>query len=360
MKQRFILFRRADVFYCEDTTTRKQSSLRTKDHAEAITLLNTKNEATRQPAMNLQIAQVYLQHADPTLAQRTWQNVMDAMNPLKTGPTQARWKSAMRDPAFDLIRNRKLIETASEHFFHVLKIGTISTNMFLRRLHNFAVGMHWLHWPVLPRLKWPAVEHKERRAITADEHQRIIERELNPEIRAYYQLLWHLGGSQTDIAELTAQDIDWKDRTDSYQRRKTGVPVIITFGTDAASVLESLPKFGPLFPRMARIKENLRAKMFIKRLKTVGITGISLHSYRYAWAERAKVAGMAERILGTTSVHKSTPALAVIRYPFWWEKQKRPSRSGAGVLRLRLELRSGPGSRRRRNQQRLWASVNTL
>jgi hypothetical protein len=42
------LFRRAGVFYSEDTTTRKQSSLRTKDQAEAITLVNTKNEATRQ------------------------------------------------------------------------------------------------------------------------------------------------------------------------------------------------------------------------------------------------------------------------------------------------------------------------
>jgi hypothetical protein len=46
-----------------------------------------------------------------------------------------------------------------------LNAGTISTNMFLRRLHNFAVGMHWLPWPVLPKLKWPPVEHKERRAI---------------------------------------------------------------------------------------------------------------------------------------------------------------------------------------------------
>jgi hypothetical protein len=86
MKQRFILFRRAGVFYCEETATGKQTSLRTKDEAEAITLLNTKNEATRQPAMNLQIAQVYLQHADPTLAQRTWQDVMDAMLPLKNRP----------------------------------------------------------------------------------------------------------------------------------------------------------------------------------------------------------------------------------------------------------------------------------
>ncbi len=196
MKQRFILFRRAGVFYSEETATGKQTSLRTKDEAEAITLLNTKNEATRQPAMNLHIAQVYLQHADATMAQRTWQDVMDAMFPLKTGPTQARWQSAMRDKAFDLIRRRKLIETASEHFLQVLNAGTISTNMFLRRLHNFAVGMHWLPWPVLPKLKWPAVTHKEKRAITADEHQRIIEREHNPEIRAYYLLLWHLGGAQ--------------------------------------------------------------------------------------------------------------------------------------------------------------------
>jgi hypothetical protein len=69
---------------------------------------------------------------------------MDAMFHLKTGPTEARWQAAMRDKAFDLIRRRKLIETASEHFLQVLNAGTISTNMFLRRLHNFSVGMHWL------------------------------------------------------------------------------------------------------------------------------------------------------------------------------------------------------------------------
>ncbi len=60
----------------EETATGKQTSLRTKDEAETLTLLNTKNEATRQPAMNLQIAHVYLQRVDPTLAQRTWQDVI--------------------------------------------------------------------------------------------------------------------------------------------------------------------------------------------------------------------------------------------------------------------------------------------
>ena len=60
MKSRFILFRRAGTYYCEDTTTRKQSSLKTKDEAEAITLLNAKNESFRQPRLNVQIARAYL------------------------------------------------------------------------------------------------------------------------------------------------------------------------------------------------------------------------------------------------------------------------------------------------------------
>jgi hypothetical protein len=59
MKSRFILFKRAGVFYSEDTTTRKQHSLRTKNEAEALTTLHSKNEAHRQPVLNLQIARTY-------------------------------------------------------------------------------------------------------------------------------------------------------------------------------------------------------------------------------------------------------------------------------------------------------------
>ena len=48
---------------------------------------------------------------------------------------------------------------------------------------------------------------------------------------------------------------------------------------------------------------------------------------------------MADWRRGTMSLHKSTPACGVIWGSFLLEKQKRPSRSGAGVLRFRLELR---------------------
>jgi hypothetical protein len=43
------------VFYCQDTTTGQQQSLRTKDEGEARTLLSSKNEAFRQPILNVQI-----------------------------------------------------------------------------------------------------------------------------------------------------------------------------------------------------------------------------------------------------------------------------------------------------------------
>ena len=65
MNQRYTMFRRGGIFYSEDTVTGKQLSLRTKNEAEARTLLHAKNEACRQPVLNLQIARAYLR-ARPT------------------------------------------------------------------------------------------------------------------------------------------------------------------------------------------------------------------------------------------------------------------------------------------------------
>ncbi len=62
--------------------------------------------------------------------------------------------------------------------------------------------MHWLLWPVLPRWEWPVVEHKDKRTITFEEYQKIIEREKNPEMNAYLRLLWNIDGSQTAGAGL--------------------------------------------------------------------------------------------------------------------------------------------------------------
>jgi hypothetical protein len=90
-----------------DTKTGQRTSLQTNDEATARQLLEAKNQAVRRPAMNLQIAQVYLQHGDPALAARTWQHVMEQMVAARNGVTQTRWQRAIRDEAFDLIRARE-------------------------------------------------------------------------------------------------------------------------------------------------------------------------------------------------------------------------------------------------------------
>ena len=112
----------------------------------------------------------------------------------------------------------------------MLQAGTVSTNVFLRRLHNFCVDMNWLPWPLIPKRQWPAVQFKEKRAITLEEHQKIIAAEVNPERKTLYQLCWHLGASQGDIANLKGEDVDWTNGTVSFIRKKTGVPVLVHLG----------------------------------------------------------------------------------------------------------------------------------
>ncbi len=305
MNQRFILFRRAGVYYCEDTTTGKQSSLRTKDEAEANTLLHARNESFRQPVLNLQIARAYLAASDPNVATRTWQLPMDEMTKTKTGPTRIRHERAMKDKAFDLIRDLPILETNATHFLKVLHAGSVATNVFLRRIHNFALDMSWLPWPVLPKKRWPQIHFKEKRAITTQEHQAIVTAEHNPERRAFYELCWHLGGAQSDVANLTAEDIDWQAKVVSFMRNKTGTASIIRFGEELERVLLALPRTGPLFPNLKPMREAHRATEFSRCCRRLKISGITLHSYRYAWAERARSCGYPERFAQEALGHQS-------------------------------------------------------
>src|SRR5260221_532012 len=208
MKLRFNLFRRGKTYYCEDTTSGRQTSLRTKDESEALTLLHSKNEAFRQPVLNLHIARTYLAATDSEIAKRTWQAPMDEMTRTKTGSTLIRYTRAMQDKAFDIIRDLPILETHSAEFLKVLDAGSVATNVFLRRIHNFALDMNWLPWAVLAKKQWPKVRFGEKRAITLAEHQAIVAKEANPERRTFYDLCWHFGRAQSDVANLTSADID--------------------------------------------------------------------------------------------------------------------------------------------------------
>lgn len=219
----------------------------------------------------------------------------------------------------------------------MLRAGTVSTNAFLRKVHNFALDMNWLPATVIPRRQWPAIHYKEKRAITFAEHQAIISQEKNQERKKFYELCWHLGGSQGDIASLKAEDVDWENRTVSFTRKKTGVPVILHLGDAALNTFKDLPGEGLLFPYVSRIRAGDRATEFKQRCRGLGIEGVSLHSYRYAWAQRAKVAGYPERFaqeaLGHNSiaVHRAYAKKAKVKLPSLEEYERKVAPLPAAV-----------------------------
>ena len=323
------MFRRANgAFYSHDSVTGKQHSLNTPDKIIAKRLLHAKNEAYQQPVINLHIARAYLSVADAQVSKRTWRIPMEEIVKLKHGETRARWISANKDKAFNSIRDLPILQTRAEHFLKVLECGTVSTNVYLRRLHNFALDMNWLAWPIIPKRQWPKITFKEKRAITLEEHQAIVNLETNPERKAYFELAWHLGASQTDIARLEAENIDWQARVIAYHRKKTKEVAILRFSDELERIFRSLPKTGPLFPRLRTLRAGDRSMEFKVRCKNLGITGVSLHCYRYAWAERAKQCGYPERYaqlaLGHNSqaVHRAYARKAQVQLPPLEEYEK--------------------------------------
>ncbi len=321
MKPKFTLFRRGEVYYSQHSATGKQTSLRTKDETEARSLLHARNEAQRQPALNLHLARAYLTGSDPAYFERTWQTVMAQLQARGQDSSRERYATAFESPALDGLRYKKLLETIADDFFAVFKDAKPSTLCFLRRLHHVALSAGWITVPVVPPNLWPKYKPKERRGITLDEHQCLLAKEQKAEWKLFLELLWETGAAQSDAANFKAEDIDWPTRTISYLRRKTGSLAQFTISTALDKVLQQLPTTGPLFPKLSALPASHRANVFRYHCRRAGVSGVTLHCYRYAWAERAKTVGMPERFAqaalghGSKAIHRAYAKKAVIIAP---------------------------------------------
>ena len=297
---------------------------RTNDEDEAQQIVNAKNQAERQPVLNLQIARAYLAGSDTGITTRTWADAILALTNSKKGSNKERWQRAYIDKAFAPLLPKVVIETRGETLLSVLHYGTVSTNVYLRRLHNFCLDMSWLPWPLIPKRQWPAVRFKDKRAITWEEHSRIVARESNIERKAFYQLAWHIGASQSDLAYLQASNVDWPNRIICFVRMKTRFrsqqPPQIRFGKEVEAILATLPKFGPLFPYLLTVRPTDRANEFRQRCAGLDIHGVTLHSYRYSWAGKMRAAGYPERfaqLVGHNSkaIHRAYAKNAKVTLP---------------------------------------------
>ena len=329
MKTKYTLFRRNGIYYSQDSATGQQKSLRTRDEADALKLLNARNEAQRQPVLNLHLARAYLTASDPAFVERTWQTVMEQLQSRGKDSSRERYASVFKSPSFDGLRNKKLLETTTDDFFTVFKQNKVAINEFLKRLHNFALNLGWIALPIVAPYLWPKYEPKDRRGITLDEHQSVLAKEKQAEWKLFLEMLWETGAAQSDAANFKAEDIDWQTRTISYFRQKTGSLAQFTISQKLETVLSHLPTTGALFPNLSTRSESDRASRFRRRCHKAGVAGVTLHCYRYAWAERAKVVGMPERFaqaaLGHNSkaIHRAYAKKAVIIAPSLEDYEKK-------------------------------------
>jgi site-specific recombinase XerD len=271
-----------------------------------------KNQAAAQPHLNRAMAKAYLSAKSPELLTRTWTDVMEHYVASGVESTRDRKQRAFRSRPFAMLRTVKLMDTEAIHLLTVIehKQAGNSALHYLRRLHNYALDIGWLLAPVMTKAAWPTIRQKKFTAITEDEHRRIVAKEGNQERRLYYEMLWETGGSQSDIANLGSEQINQEEGFIRFTRRKlsgkqTGGDSLLRVGDRIRAILAQLPQQGDLFPNIKRENSKHRTSEFSRRCKTSGITGRCLHSYRYAWAQRARVAGMPEREAMNHLGHKS-------------------------------------------------------
>lgn len=314
MQERYRIFRRAGGnYYSRDKVTGQSESLKTTNRAAARQILAARNQSVAQPLLNRSMAKAYLSAKSPELLTRTWADVMAHYVKSGVESTRNRKDRAFRSRPFAMFRTLTLMDTEAIHLLAVLEHRQAgnSTHHYMRRLHNYALHLGWLLIPVMADAAWPQVRKKKFTALTEEEHRRIVEREQNGELKLYYQMLWETGGSQADIASLSWEQINLETQTICFNRRKlsgkeTCGESYLRIGPNLKRLLDQLPQKGFLFPKVNASGSNHRSTEFARRCKTLGITGRSLHSYRYAWAQRARAAGMPERDAMNHLGHKSS------------------------------------------------------
>lgn len=307
---RYSLIRRTNgTYYSHNKVTLQRQSLKTRDKNQAIELLNVLNVDDSDLEHARAMAELYLKKAGRIVSDTTWQEAMDACSAAagKEEATKQRHREAFRSKHFNPIRAMTIAQTHPDDLRRVLRTDKVTIVKFLRTLQNYAVAQGWLTSPLLPPTLFRVQKKKEARAMTQDEFRKIIAAEQNPERKLYYQMVWATGASQTDCANLRAENFDRATGVLTYYRRKTKSLCRLAFQGSIEKLLGVLPSEGYLFPNIQKLSSKRRSSEFTRRCRTqaVQVAGISLHSGRYAWAERAALAGFTLRQAQAALGHRS-------------------------------------------------------
>lgn len=134
----------------------------TSNEDQAQQIIQAKNQSLRQWVLNGHIAKAYLAGSDNGINTRTWQQAIEALINTKQDANKEHWMRVAKDAALTPLLPKVIIETQAELLLRVLNSDTVSTNVHLRRLHNFCVDRDWLTRPLVPRTREiPDARHRE-------------------------------------------------------------------------------------------------------------------------------------------------------------------------------------------------------
>ena len=325
-KKKYYLFKRQGCYYLQNKDG-KQTSLRTKDQREAekilASLVATNGSAA---AVVRKQALMMLRENDPQYFGRSWGQLFDKYIARCELPNQReRLRRSLESPVLRSIRAEQIVATDPDAFMESILRLKRSIRYHVQLAYRYGIKINWVSRDLIAADLWPEVRWKNFRAITEEEHRRLCETVEDPERRNYYELCWHIGASQGDAAKLEASNIDWGRKLLVFRRAKLkpeSPPAMIRIGPALEELLKRLPHQGSLFPKISKEKTNRRSGDFWRRCRRLGFPpGCVLHSYRYAWIQRAAQVGMPERyamaMMGHQSriIHQSYAEKAVIECP---------------------------------------------
>ncbi len=209
------------------------------------------------------------------------------------------------------LREIPFSQTTDLDFLEVLQNGGKYTQDTLKILQNAALDERLITVPILRKRRWPPIRRKDKRAITWSEHRMLTTNIRQVPWVRYLEVLWETGASQGDAANFRLEDI--RDDVLEYRRQKTGTRAAFRLSKGFLEIVRATRRgrtTGFILPRIQSICSKDRSWIFHKHCKRLGVEvgerGVSLHSYRYAWAERAFEQGVSERLAKIGLGHNSS------------------------------------------------------
>tara|TARA_Y100001938_G_scaffold150757_2_gene243239 strand:- start:1508 stop:2656 length:1149 start_codon:yes stop_codon:yes gene_type:complete len=321
------------VWNAIDKKTGKAKSLKiqgTREEAEALADIEWSETDDTNAAFHKKTAEAHLAKCNPVYVTTTWRMLYDDYKKapaVKSGVTKRKGTLACLESFWsreelDGLRDARLIDTTPKQILDVANKFTRAYQDKLKTLCKYALDYDYIPYRLMPDGMWPKRKATKpmSRAVDIGEHEKLIQAFGNKKVpywkkiqgrgiagnvshdqfinewRDYLNLLWFVGCSNADGADMTAENINERLGCLEFTRRKWSstearTPVRVPICPQLRTVLKRRPKSGLLFPYLSGLGTSMRNRIFKWYVNYLNLPKVSIHGYRYAMAERLHESG---------------------------------------------------------------------